>query len=284
MVSPRSSVAINRPQHAARVSAAALLLACTIALTGYGTSAGSPTAAPPTSGPAGRVTSSAHSPFAVGEIVVRFTDTTRLVHFPGHPPQPRPLVTVIRYPAVGDSSHLDIRGAAPATNSGPFPLIVFGHGFNVTPTICASLLRAWAGAGYVVAAPIFPLGNKNTPGGAHESGIVNQPADMSFVITRMLAASVAARGILSRLVDPHEIAVSGQSDGGETALATAYDTHYLDRRIDAAIILSGAELSGPGFYFPDPSPPLLASQDAESSTCPDTRTTSSTPRPHRSSY
>jgi dienelactone hydrolase len=161
---------------------------------------------------------------------------------------------------MGDPSHVDVRGAAPATSSGPFPLVVFGHGFNVTPAIYARLLRAWASAGYVVAAPIFPLGNENAPGGAKEWDIVNQPADMSFVITRILAASAAANGILSQLVDPHAIAVSGQSDGGETALATAYNTHYLDRRVGAAIILSGAELSGSGFYFPAPSPPLLASQ------------------------
>jgi dienelactone hydrolase len=193
-------------------------------------------------------------------MVVSFTDTSRLVHFPGRPPQSRPLVTVIRYPALGDASRADVRRAAPATAAGPFPLIVFGHGFDVTPAVYASLLRAWASAGYVVAAPIFPLGNANAPGGANESDIVNQPADMSFVITRMLAASSTARGILSRLVDAREIAVSGQSDGGETALAAAYNTHYIDRRVDAAMILSGAELPGLGFYFPDPSPPLLAAQ------------------------
>jgi dienelactone hydrolase len=237
-----------------------VLLAGAIALAGSGGSAASQTTSSPASGRVGHVNYRAQAPFAVGEIVVHLVDKSRLVRFPGRPPQPRPLVTVIRYPAMGDPSHVDIRGAAPTTSSGPFPLVVFGHGFNVTPTIYARLLRAWASAGYVVAAPTFPLGNENAPGGAKEWDIVNQPADMSFVITRMLAASAAANGILSQLVDPHEIAVSGQSDGGETALATAYNTHYLDRRVGAAIILSGAELSGSGFYFPAPSPPLLASQ------------------------
>jgi dienelactone hydrolase len=245
---------------AIRASAFALLLGA-IVLVGYGSSAGSPTTPPRTSGPARHVIYSAHAPFAVGEIVVHYTDTSRLVHFPGQPPQPRPLVTVIRYPALGDASRVDVRSAGPATSSGPFPLVVFGHGFNVTPAVYARLLQAWARAGYVVAAPIFPLGNKNAPGGADESDIVNQPADMSFVITRMLAASAATHGILSGLVDPHEVAVSGQSDGGVTALATAYETHYLDRRVDAAIILSGAELWWrPAVYFPPASPPLLASQ------------------------
>jgi dienelactone hydrolase len=249
----------SRGRGAASASALAVLV-CGLAFVGFGNSGASPAAAPRTSGPLSVVPYHAHAPFAVGEIVVRFTDTSRLVHFPGRPPQPRPLVTVIRYPALGDASRTDVRGAAPATAAGPFPLIVFGHGFDVTPAVYARLLRAWASAGYVVAAPIFPLGSANAPGGANESDIVNQPADMSLVITRMLAASTAAYGILSRLVDRREIAVSGQSDGGETALAAAYNTHFIDRRVDAAIILSGAELPGPGFYFPDPSPPLLAAQ------------------------
>ncbi|MDQ6778956.1 MAG: hypothetical protein M3071_22660 [Actinomycetota bacterium] len=264
----RLSAVIDRPRSARASTFAALLVcgvvvACAVALLAGAGSAGSAAAPPtarPTAGPVQHVTYAPHAPFAVGEIVVHYVDTSRAVHYPGQPAQPRPLTTVIRYPAAGAASQVDIFRAAPATASGPFPLIVFGHGFNVTPAIYARLLQAWASAGYVVVAPIFALTNKNAPGGANESDIVNQPRDMSFVITQMLAASTRTHGILSRLVDPHAIAVSGQSDGGETALATAYDSYYLDRRIDAAVILSGAELPGSGFYFPKPSPPLLASQ------------------------
>lgn len=144
---------------------------------------------------------------------------------------------------------------------GPFPLVVFGHGFAVTPAYYFRLLQTWAQAGYVVAAPVFPLGNAHAPGGPDEADIVNQPRDMSFVITRMLQASADRRSPLAGLIDPRRIAVSGQSDGGETALAVAYDRYYLDRRVRAAIILSGAVIPGVGgFDFPAPSPPLLATQ------------------------
>ena len=56
----------------------------------------------------------------------------------------------------------------------------------------------------------------------------------------------AAWGILSHLLNRHAIAVTGQSDGGSTALAAAYNEHYVDHRIDAAIILSGAIIPGIG--------------------------------------
>jgi fermentation-respiration switch protein FrsA (DUF1100 family) len=205
--------------------------------------------------------------FAVGIRTLTFVDTSRTVRFPGRAPTPRTLVTVIRYPAVGPVSGVDLPGAAPARDEGPFPLVVFGHGFAVTPGPYAALLEAWARAGYVVAAPIFPLGNANAPGGPNESDIVNQPRDMSFVISRMLGLSAGRHGLFAGLINAHDIAVAGQSDGGETALAVAYDRLFIDRRVRAAVILSGAEIPGVGgFDFPAPSPPLLASQGTADTT------------------
>jgi hypothetical protein len=84
---------------------------------------------------------------------------------------------------------------------------------------------------------------------------------MSFVITEMLRADARGRGVLSHLLNPRAVAVTGQSDGGSTALAAGYNKHYVDHRIDAVMILSGAMIPGIGGYtFPPPSPPLLAVQ------------------------
>jgi dienelactone hydrolase len=197
-------------------------------------------------------------PFAVGIEQLAFGDPTRTVSVPGQPRQPRILTTIIRYPAVGPASRVDARDAVPDRAAGPFPLVVFGHGFAVTPATYFRLLRAWARAGYVVAAPVFPLENANAPGGPTRSDLVNQPRDMSVVISGMLAAAGGHHSLLHGMIAPRHIAVTGQSDGGVTALAVAYDRFYRDPRVSAAVILSGAQLHGSGSQLPGP--PLLATQ------------------------
>jgi dienelactone hydrolase len=177
--------------------------------------------------------------------VLHLVDKSRSIRLPDGRAVARPVTTYLRYPGSGN---------------GPWPLVVFGHGYAVTPGIYAQLLRTWTLAGYVVAAPLFPLGNAHAPGGPDESDLVNQPRDMSFVISQLLAASASPTSALHGLVDSSHIAVAGQSDGGETAFAVAYDPPFRDSRIDAAVILSGAQLPGVAFRFPHRAAPLLATQ------------------------
>ncbi len=186
--------------------------------------------------------------------IFQYVDTSRTIVLPHGKVEPRPVTTEFWYPPARDGS-------------GPFPLVVFGHGFASTPWWYRRLLRAWAKAGYVVAAPIFPLGNERAPGGPDESDIVNQPRDMSFVITRVLAASASAKSQLSGLVDPEKVAVAGQSDGAETAFATAFESPFYDDRVRAALVLSGAIL-GPHRYAEHTGVPLLAVQGTADKTNP----------------
>jgi fermentation-respiration switch protein FrsA (DUF1100 family) len=178
--------------------------------------------------------------------VLHLVDRSRTIRLPGGRRIARPVTTYLWYPPT-------------ASGSGPWPLVVFGHGFATTPFRYRRLLRAWAAAGYLVAAPVFPLGNANAPGGPDENDIVNQPRDMSFVIAQLLAASASAESPLHGLVERSRIAVAGQSDGAETAFATAYERPWHDRRVRAAVILSGAELGG-NIRLVMHTPPLLAVQ------------------------
>jgi len=203
------------------------------------------------------------SSYAVGLRVIRFVDTSRSFVFKRKHKrrrEPRVLLTQVRYPAPGAPGGTDVRDAPVARAGGPYPLVVFAHGFDVTPTVYARLLDSWARAGYVVAAPTFPGENPAAPGGANESDIINEPGDMSFVISRMLALN-AGSGPLAQLIDPSLVAVAGQSDGAEVALGVAYDPRFRDPRVRAAIILSGAEIEAKdNMTFPTDGPPLLATE------------------------
>jgi dienelactone hydrolase len=177
--------------------------------------------------------------------VLRFVDRARFAHYRTGAVVSRMLTTYVRYPTAGRP---------------PYPLVVFGHGFAVTPGLYATLLDAWARAGFVVAAPLFPVENANAPGGPDESDLVNQPGDIRFVITRLLASARNKRSPLYHMIDPRHIGIAGQSDGGETAFAVAYERSFRDPRISACVVLSGARLPGEPLIAGHGHPPLLAVQ------------------------
>lgn len=74
-----------------------------------------------------------------------------------------------------------------------------------------------------------------------------------------MAAAASQEEPLSGLIDSSRIAVAGQSDGAETAFATAYQLPWHDRRVQTAVILSGGEL-GRHAALVSPTVPLLAVQ------------------------
>ena len=177
---------------------------------------------------------------------------------PGHPG--RTLPTIVWYPAAGGSGAAPVANAAPARRQGPYPLIVFAHGFGTGPDLGSypPLLQAWARRGYVVAVPVFPLTRSDAPGGPDAADYLNQPADVSFVITQLLAASAAATGPLSGLIDAHKVGAAGHSLGGVTTLGLVANTCCADRRITAAVVMSGDPLVFPtGRVDYSQAPPLL---------------------------
>jgi fermentation-respiration switch protein FrsA (DUF1100 family) len=155
----------------------------------------------------------------------------------------RTLITDLIYPA------------APAV--GPFPLVVFAHGYGQSVATYTDLLRSVAAGGYVVAAPEFPLTSTAIPGPLMRIDVLNQPADMSFLIAAVERASGEPGPIRGRVV-PGKVAVMGHSDGAVTAAAVAYNSCCADARVGAAVILSGAESDFRGTWFGGASPPLLA--------------------------
>jgi dienelactone hydrolase len=194
-------------------------------------------------------------------MTLHLTDPTRTITLADGQVVPRPVTTVVRYPTLPTAHGTSGGTRQPASADGPFPLIVFGHGFDIMPGAYSRLLNYWTSAGFVVATPIFPLENPHAPGGPNENDLPNQPQDMRFVISRLLQDDAQPKGPLSGLIDKHEVAVAGHSDGGDTALAIAYDPSLRDPHLQAAVILSGAEIPMlPAFQIGAGGPPLLAIQ------------------------
>ncbi len=195
-----------------------------------------------------------HAPFAVGAVTFTVSEpangSTGARTFP----------VTVRYPAVGVPGTARL-GLVPLRRAGPFPLIVFSQGFDISPEAYAGLLNAWSAAGYVVADPAYPYTSPNAAGGVIRTDIVHHPGDLSFLITTLIGDGSQTGNTLDGLVNAHEIGVVGQSDGGDVSLAAVANSCCRDARIGAAVILSGAELTWfPGTYYSTGSAPLLVVQ------------------------
>ena len=105
----------------------------------------------------------------------------------------------------------------------------------------------------MVVAPTFPLSNIAAPGGETAKDLVNQPGDMSFVLSQVLALSKQSGNLLSGMIDPHRIAAVGHSLGAMTVLAWTENTCCEDPLVDAAVIIDGTEATfGKGRFFAGP--------------------------------
>ena len=188
--------------------------------------------------------------YGVGEQRMTFTEPAH-VGVTGQHLGERSVLTLIRYPVRRGSS-----GSWPAC--GPFPLIMFAPGFMQCSSTYEDLLRAWVSAGYVVASVDFPRTDCLVGSAAYEPDLVNQPGDVSYVLTRLLALNTQPHGFLSGRLNPHEVAAAGQSDGGDTVAALGGNTCCQDHRLKAVAVLSGAEWPPmPGPYFAGQAPPML---------------------------
>jgi dienelactone hydrolase len=193
------------------------------------------------------------SSYQVGEQQMIFTEPAR--NGPtGQYLDARTLVTTVQYPLAPGSA----AGSAAHPATGPLPLLLFAPGFQQCTESYEDLLRIWASAGYVVAAVTFPNTNCQLGTAENEQDLVNQPADMSFVLSSLLTLSAQPDNLLSGLLNSQEIAAAGQSDGGDTVAALVANTCCSDNRVKAAAVLSGAEWPPmPGQYFAHAAPPML---------------------------
>ncbi|MEX1254994.1 MAG: dienelactone hydrolase family protein [Dehalococcoidia bacterium] len=148
---------------------------------------------------------------------------------------PRAMETWIWYPAEGAAGA--VTDEAPATDDGPFPLVIFSHGSGgmlENQSFFTGHLASW---GFVVASPPHP-GNttddcvlcdaQNIAASAQE-----RPGDVAFILDEMVTLHDDGTEPLGPLVDPERTAIAGHSFGGWTAVSVAPDGQF-----DAAVSLA----------------------------------------------
>jgi len=163
----------------------------------------------------------------------------------------RPLPVTLWYPAAGAGGGRADQGAPVA--EGRFPVVLFSHGLTGRPSDYRPLLERWSAAGFVVVAPSYP----HTSRGALDYqvlDVVNQPADASHVLTRVLALDARAGDPLRGHLATDRVGAAGHSAGGVTTIGLF--TAARDKRLDAGIVLAGTAL-GVGTAFSGTAAPQL---------------------------
>ncbi len=103
--------------------------------------------------------------------------------------------------------------------TGPYPLVVFSHGYALSPIVYSTLVEHYASQGYIVLAPEHNETFDQSLTGFWKA-LIDRPVDIRRTIDYAELLTKPG-GPLARLVDMDKIAVVGHSYGGYTALAAA---------------------------------------------------------------
>lgn len=146
----------------------------------------------------------------------------------------------------------------------PGPLLVYSHGFMSFHTEGTYLVRFLASHGYTVVAVNYPLTNFFAPGKPLGSDVVNQPGDVSFLITALLKRNSDASDVLHNTIDEKKIAVAGVSLGGMTSTLVTFHRKVRDPRITAAISIAGpANMFTADFFTSTNTPFMMIAGDGD---------------------
>ncbi len=173
---------------------------------------------------------------AVSTHTFHFVDGTRGIPAFGDYPGSavRPIPTSVWYPT--DKLHA------------PYPLVVFAHGYGADPGSYSALLSRIASAGYVVAAPTYPILSGSPAGPSDYIDWGEKFPDTWFVTTAVLDLSASGDPTLGGMIDPQRIAVAGHSDGALISFSDGYVAWRNDWRV-RAVISYAAMLGEPGTTY-----------------------------------
>ena len=151
-----------------------------------------------------------------------------------------------------------------ASKQRPLPLVVFATGYGGTATNYSDLYDHWVRAGFVVAAPTFPLSSEDAPGGQSISDLASQPGDVSFVLDEVLRLNAEKGSDLFGRIDPDRVGLAGKSLGAITVLNLIFGPGHDEDRFQALIPMTGLVGDDADFANVD-IPLLLVHGDADTS-------------------
>jgi pimeloyl-ACP methyl ester carboxylesterase len=179
-------------------------------------------------------------------------DVTSTMAVPGTNSQVLALVDTSR-PVVSNGRTISSTRSLPTTvwrpnREGIFPLVVFAHGYRLGPPGYARFCAMLSDAGYIVAAPSFPLADESRGNGLNRDDIPNEAKDVSFVIAALRASALAP------VIASGPVGVAGHSDGADVALIIGYQQGYADAAVGSVVAVAPDAFTG---QLSTNRPPLL---------------------------
>jgi dienelactone hydrolase len=173
--------------------------------------------------------------------------------FPGS--DVRTIPTAVFYP-VWEVPHSGIYGEhAPYSANGPYPMVLFAHGFGVDWHFYTALIESIASTGYVVVVPTYPL-LSGWPAGPTDTVEWDEHfTDTSFVISSMLQLN-ASDPMLKGMIDPKRIGAVGHSDGALISFGAGEEAYRTDPRV-RSVISYAADLGFADGWYQESGRPFL---------------------------
>jgi predicted dienelactone hydrolase len=113
-----------------------------------------------------------------------------------------------------------LSNGSPERTAKPYPLVVFSHGYAISPIVFSTLVEHYASHGYIVLAPEHNETFDDQSLDGFWKALVDRPVDITRTIDYAQQLT-KPRASFAGMIDMNNIAVVGHSYGGYTALAAA---------------------------------------------------------------
>jgi predicted dienelactone hydrolase len=147
------------------------------------------------------------------------------------------------------------------------PLIIYSHAFMSDRGDIQYILQHLSSRGYIVLAANYPLTNKASGDAILMADVVNQPADINFLINQITNPMTDIGKAFNHLIDENKIGVMGYSLGGLTSALAAYHPTYINHRIKAVVSIAGpSAMLGEAFYHNNSVPFMMVAGTSDQMT------------------